>query len=198
ADPSEIIAMISQPEELEGLLKEAKIRPIDVRDQRGDEGTATHAFLERLINVALAGDPGDADPIAEVAVQKGPSLEAGVGAWWLESKPIPIAGELFVRSLKHGFAGTVDLVQLHPSASFSLVTDLKTRGVGKGVYDSDYVQVDAYAIAYEEMRGHRVSDTSVLIVREDGSYEESISPLPRGTFLDVLSLDRKLQAIERR
>jgi hypothetical protein len=98
---------------------------------------------------------------------------------------------MVLKSLRHGFAGTCDLVI--DDAAEVWVVDLKSRKAGLGAYLTDHIQCDGYAIAYEEQTGEKVAGTAVLIVREDGSWSLEDNPLPKGIFLDTLRLYRKMK-----
>jgi hypothetical protein len=49
--------------------------------------------------------------------------------------------------------------------------------------------------AYEEMTGLWVMSTSVLVVTEDGKFEEAVSTIPGGTFLAVKQVYDMLKGV---
>ena len=191
----DLLDTLSDADMLEEWLAENRMRPVDIRNARAEEGTAAHTFLEQLCETYLAADKDPAAPIAVARkMQENPACDGyhhAVADWWLSRQPEVIASEQVVYSLKHGYAGTVDLVW--EEDGYLVVTDLKTRKEGQTVRDSDDLQTAAYAEAYEEMTGQTVYFRSVLIVRSDGSWDEPTAVLPREAWHSVLDLYRALR-----
>ena len=66
-----------------------------------------------------------------------------------------------------------------------MLTDLKTS---KGVYISHHFQLDGYRHPYEELTDQTIDRTSVLLARDNGTYEEVTINVQRGIFLDLLKV----------
>jgi len=190
----DLMGVLTDPGSLDELIAANRMRPDDVKEDAGDRGHAEHATLEALANAALAGDAGDGDIMAEKIRDSDRSTgwAKATADWWLTKRPEVVSSETFVKSLKHGFCGTFDL--LYRDADGALVlTDLKSRGAGKGIYESDHIQTGGYEIAYEEETGTFVDYRTVLVVREDGSWIEQVADIERDAFLDLLSLYNKMK-----
>lgn len=163
-----LLASGELPEDADGdtihkLLKERGLRHMDQRDSAATRGTNTHSLLENLCH-GLPVDPGD-DPFAQ-----------GLCKWWETRKPLVVDTERPVYSLTHGYAGTADLVLNESGDPFGAgpltLADLKTRKRRQPAWETDYMQTAAYALAYSETTRLDVGRTMVLVVRDDGSYEE--------------------------
>lgn len=183
----EVLDALTDGDWLDELLKENALRPDDIKEEAGDRGTVAHAHLEDLCSAYFAenGGPEAAWSLAESAPRH--PWHVGVSRWWRAASPIPIKSETVLYSLRHRFCGTVDLVW-HDIDNNLVITDLKSRGPDRGIYETDHVQVCAYKIAYEEMTGEKVDRTSVLVVREDGTYEEETTSIDPSVFLSVLDV----------
>ncbi len=192
--PTEMIEMLGDAEELEEFLKANKLRPNDIKDIRGDEGTEAHKALETLAGIALDEGSDDALQAAEslLAHPQSTGYERATADWWLQRKPEVIASEMVLHSLRHRFSGTVDLIwnyhlgdRLEPLLT---VTDLKSRRKDLGMYDSDDVQTGAYGVCYTEMTGWSVDRRTVLLVHDDGTWKEEEARLPAEAFLHLREL----------
>jgi hypothetical protein len=193
-DNDALIDLLRDADMLEEYLKDNKLRPDDLKNIAADRGTAAHDFLERLALAALRGDSGDADAIASrlLAQENAAPTQRAVAGWWLERQPSVVMSEALLISLDEQFAGTVDLVW-NDFEDNLVITDLKSRKTGGAVYESDHIQCGAYTIAWEERDRRLVDRTTVLVVREDGSWiEEEPTFDATGVFLDLLSAYRKL------
>jgi hypothetical protein len=190
----DLLDTMSDPDEFEAFLKENKLRPDDTKNERAEEGTAGHDFLEDLAKTFLEG--------GEVAAQKkaGAMLSSSAGApekkaiagWWLDRNPQVERAEGVLFSLLHGFAGTVDLIWWDEDGNLVL-TDLKTRKEGSSAYDSDHLQCNAYEIAWNEWEPKHIDRRTVLIARLDGTWDEYEGSLDNQVFLDVLSVYKGLR-----
>src|SRR5678809_798241 len=137
-------ALDLEVDDLDALLEHAKLRPNAVRDSRGEEGSATHRYLERLVATGGRARPSDE---REIALQR----------WYVSHGPRRASNvegsEVIVWSLAHEFSGTVDLIWWDHEGQLT-ITDLKTRNSNaREGYVSDLAQVAAYKIAYEELTG---------------------------------------------
>lgn len=179
-------------------FKENRLTPDDVKFDAAERGTAAHDFLEHLAKTFQKAGTGAAHELATKQWHKpwtpdtdGAYLHA-VAGWWMARQPVVEETETVLYSLKHGYAGTVDLIWWDDKGQL-LCTDLKSRRAGLGIYDSDDIQTGAYAIAYNEFHDKHIDERSVLLVHDDGSFTEEESTIDSGTFLVVLSLYKALR-----
>jgi CRISPR/Cas system-associated exonuclease Cas4 (RecB family) len=130
---------------IHSLLAQHSLSPQSRRDAAADKGTTLHAQLEKL---ALGKKVKESPEIAPLL------------AWWdergLTEKHVHLT-EKVVCSLKYKYAGTLDLALKMGGKLW--VVDLKT---GKSLYPKYKLQVEAYALAYEEMTGEQVDKLGVL------------------------------------
>lgn len=164
--------LITDGEALTEWVKENKLRPQDHTDARADEGHVYHEKLEELADRAIIGD-FMAQPMAEAwAAGDDGTLEA-IGKWYLKRRPRVVASEQVVRSLRRGFAGTLDLAYEDEDGRLG-ICDLKSRNYKGGVWDSDRAQVGGLRVAYEEHKGRHVDFASVLVARDNGTFKEEV------------------------
>jgi len=163
------IGNVLRDEDLDGLLAANRLRPIDLRDERGEEGTREHAFFEALGRAALR-DQSDFY-LAEQALQsvEASPLERDIAKWWVETEPQVVAQEHKVWSLDHRVAGTID--QVRTVGNKKQVIDLKTRLPSNeyGAYDGDFAQGGGYTVCWREMYGDTMEPPGILVVRGDGN-----------------------------
>lgn len=178
-------------------LKENALTPDDVTKIAQVRGKLAHKALEDLADVALRGDDAAADAYASRILDKDTStpFDKATASWWVDRQPSIMASEMRMHSLEYGYAGTVDLIWRDEEGRVT-ITDLKSRRAGLTSYESDHIQVGSYSIMYEEMNPVTVECETVLVVRDDGTWDEYTSDLDnRGIFLDLLSV---YQALTRR
>ena len=166
--------------------KRSEFAPNAQRDKAGARGTKVHEYLEML----ASGEHRDPEDGYEQAVEK----------WWGEqtSAGRSVVGcEVPLYSLKHGYAGTVDLI-LADDVGLTFV-DLKTHKPPARF--EDHLQVAAYNLAYQEMHpdvvGPLPEDHLVLMAKEDGTYEESWQWINPHTFPKVIEVWREVKAYGR-
>lgn len=191
----DLLDLLSDPEMLEEYLKENGLRPEDQTKTAQARGKAAHATLERLANIALSDDDAAADALASRLLEKRTSTpyDRASAAWWVDRQPSVVATEARLMSLTWRYAGSTDLVWRDNDGNLVL-TDLKSRKAGQPSWESDHIQVAAYAIAWEEMGNPPIDRETVLVVREDGTWDEYESAVDnRGIFLDLLSAWQKMQ-----
>ena len=175
--------MLTDADQLEEYLKDNKLRPDDQRDERASEGTREHKTLEAIAAASVAQQDGEVDLVQKL-LQSDNGYERAIAGWWAEVIPVVVESETILPCPQHGYCGSVDLIWY--DGETKIVTDLKTRRAGLGAYDSDMFQVEGYMTAYDLMHPEAPSDRgSVLIAREDGTWEEVEMDLPRGSFLDL-------------
>lgn len=164
--------LITDGEALTEWVRDNKLRPQDHTDARADEGHVYHSALEEFADRAILS-PRMAEKHAEtMAAGDDGTLEA-IGKWYLKRRPKVVASEQTIRSLRRGFAGTLDLAYVDEDGRFG-ITDLKTRNYKGGVWDSDRAQVGGLRVAYEEHKGRHVDFASVLVARDNGTYKEEV------------------------
>jgi hypothetical protein len=142
--------------------KKSDKNPNAARDKAGDRGNAAHEYLEALVEYTNEA-PEPTTP-----------YEQAVQSWWNDNMPgwEVIGCEEPVYSLRHGYAGTVDLVRRHIGTGKIEVMDLKTHK-GAARFE-DHAQVAAYDLALREMGViPEGAEHAVLLAREDGTYEVS-------------------------
>lgn len=194
-DTDLILDTFTDGDMLEEYMKENKLRPDDIKSEAADRGTVAHALLERLATAYLEADEVAAERMAQrvLSSNKASGWEQATAGWWLERYPRVVASEQKLISLKQGFIGTCDLIYTDDDDLLTL-TDLKSRKTDGYVYESDHIQCGAYTVAWDETNARHIDRTTVLVVREDGSWteEETVLDAP-GIFLDLLSAYEKLK-----
>lgn len=194
-------------EEVVALLTEHKLTVNHVKDKAADRGVNVHGALEAWWE---KGPPNpDAWPDNERGYVEGlsefmRSVEPGV-----DEKP---EFELMVGSLEHAYAGRFDLV-LTLSKPVEVVTktypkrkpkveeipagryllDLKTS---KGIYNTHYLQLEAYEAAAVECGYEPTDHRGVIHVTADGRYELALNK--DWTFEDFLSVRACFQTMNER
>jgi hypothetical protein len=168
---------------LEELLEANRLRPHDLRDERADEGTATHEFLAQIVGSEYLELPEEA-----------PGYDRAVADWVNHTRLNVIASEATLLSLKHGFAGSCDLV-CDLGYTPRVIVDLKTRRAGGQAYISDHLQLAAYRIAWNEMHPDQLCNPTsvVLLAFDDGTWRMVESKVPERTFLSLLDVYTSLK-----
>ena len=188
-----ILDTLEDADMLEEALKANRLRPEDhARDAAEGRGAQAHAFLATLVDM----DSNDADALASDKVHGSSALVSGVtfaiATWWLEAQPLVVASEKTLYSLRHGFAGTVDLVWFDKKER--VLTDLKTRKPDIGMYESDDLQTAAYEGAWNEMYPDSPIDRrTILVAREDGSHDEYPATRRYAAFVALKAVYDELQ-----
>ena len=161
--PDEIPAPV--PDDWYNEYKKSRYNPNAQRDKAGDRGTKAHDILEAL---ATGSQPQD--------IMCSNGYEEAVLKWWEEQMPgwQVVTAETPVYSLKHAYAGTVDLVRKLKGNYSCEVVDLKTHKPPARF--EDHLQVAAYDLALQEMgvTGRLFESAhSIVLAKEDGTFEES-------------------------
>lgn len=191
---SDILDLLSDPDMLEEYMKENGLRPEDQKLEAADRGKKAHTALEDLATIALKEDSSAADALAGRLLEKPGTtpFDRATAAWWLDREPEVIATEARLFSLHHGFAGSADLVW-RDRDGYVVMTDLKSRRASQPAWESDHIQVGAYSIAWEERTEQEVERETVLVVREDGTWDEYESRVDnRQVFLDLNAAYKEL------
>jgi len=155
--------------------------PSLMRNTAAAKGTQIHAWSDQL----LSGQPVEipADYVDTVT---------GFTRWWEKSGFIQVRQEAMVWSEEDdmagvGYAGTYDLLALHPQHGLTLL-DLKT---GKGIYSEYAVQLAGYASADTHVIDGQ--DTHAPIIHTLGA----VHIRPDGTTLHLLDQEQRTLANNR-
>ena len=128
------------------LYEEAKSGPQEAMDIATNFGDDSHNIIEQLVLSQM--DKTNADPegfLQDVSPPYVPIVE-GFNAWLRDSGIEIVASELMVYHPAYKYAGTIDLIGIHPDdLTRLLVIDVKTGGV----FDEAAMQISAYAEALE-------------------------------------------------
>lgn len=191
----DLLDTFSDHELLDEWVRESGLHYERLADEAAERGKKAHAALAGLATCyAEHGQERALEEAARLTRSRNP-FEQAVGTWWAECLPRPLLSEQVVVSLRHGYAGRLDLVAdlKRPGTSDwayeTALIDLKTRRADLGAYRSDEVQLGAYRIALEEMDDVQVSGQlikTVLLARDDGTYLEHRCWVPDEAFLHLL------------
>lgn len=157
--------------QIKAAMKAAKLTPWSSTKGAQDRGTSVHEFAEQLLRGTCTYDD-----VLEGTAPQNKGYARALIAWHEQYDRTPVALERVCVSLRHEYAGTVDLIdEAEPGSGVHRVADFKTS---KGVYDSQFIQGDAYALAWREMQERRgtpvvVDEVSVIRFGSDGTYEEA-------------------------
>jgi hypothetical protein len=158
------------------LLLESAYKAHSVRRDKGsDTGSIVHDLAEKR----LQGHTFTIKEIADLPSEVALALGAFEG-FMSKAKPKTIATEQIVYSPTLGYAGTYDSI-LEIDGKIYLV-DLKTTNAGRsapaGVYPENFLQLGAYAYAYEEQRLYEkgigvtklkeLDDLMIISAKKDG------------------------------
>lgn len=175
----------SSAKTIKHYLKRFGLDNFGVRDESAERGTHVHECAEKL----LLGT-ADYDDVLESTPAKWRGYVDAVIAWHKQYRNSPIGIERVMVSTRHCYAGTVDLIDQTADGKVR-VCDFKTSS---RIYDTHFIQGDAYALAWVEMcerRGNPMTVDEVVVIRfaSDGSYEEKGVPPEGGrVFLKMLAL----------
>jgi hypothetical protein len=183
-------------EMLEKRLSESGRNPNQQLDVSRNRGFSAHDVLELLAN-------GDEERANEVARSEESTSSTAYGRavlkWWAEKgKGVKWKAEQPVYSLKHGYAGTADLI------SATEVVDLKTHKPmvgftkdGKGpAYLSDLIQLRAYRLAWSEMGNPAPQGNRIVIARPNGNYLEDYREVPESLWLQCIEMYKHLEEVK--
>lgn len=184
-------------------LKREKLTTNHTLDKAGDRGNSVHDAFEKWALEGILPHP-EIYPEEEKGYVAG--LRKFIDAVTLDS----LESEVMVGSLAHGFAGRYDLrarlledaqvqTRVYPKRAPKVETisagryllDLKTS---KGVYDTHFLQLEAYEAASLECGYEPTDYRAVIHVTADGEYELVAS---RATFDDYLAVKGAHDALER-
>ncbi len=187
------------------LYEEAKSGPQEAMDIATNFGNDSHNIIEYLVMTDMEKHPSRAkwnDAMTRNTAGYTPILE-GFSAWLRDSGIKIVASELMVYHASYKYAGTIDLIGIHPSNPASLlVIDVKTGGV----FDEAAMQVSAYAEALEylTMPGWSVDEAWVLQLPRErpdkwdadklyGVHKVESIPTYHEAFIDAMNLRERLK-----
>lgn len=173
------------PEEAIGVVRMRKLGMDAKRDAGADRGTAVHNVLELWAREHVVPDLRDFPVEVRGYVQ-------GLCLWLLGADPQPSSVERFVGSLKHGYAGRLDMRATLDGRD--CIVDLKTSPKAR-VYDEAHLQARAYAIADVECGSPVPEGIVIVAVGEDGSFEMVECEAEAGDSLNVLATYRTLSRL---
>lgn len=186
------------------LLKSHKLTPYYRKGEAGTRGTNVHKALESWVESGATPDPRFY-PETERGYVK------GLVAFINDAHPHPLASELMVGSMVHGYAGRFDLLANLDFAGEVVVKSYKRRtpirkqlsGVwfldaktSKDIYPSHKVQLRGYAEGYVECGyGDYPDHMGVIHLFPDGRYELIETDATYAEFLHVLDVYHVLQRL---
>jgi hypothetical protein len=174
--------------DVDAMLKENRLRPHDIRDEAAERGTAAQEFLADISSFSPQSTRLAQTPFEEAILH-----------WWLARSPRPLASDAVLYSLRHGFAGTCDLVvELDRKPTIGTeraLIDLKTRKASwPNPYTSDMLQISAYKLAWDEMHPENpIQATYALLALDDGSWRMVDTHLSSSVFLSLLDVYKALK-----
>lgn len=167
-------------ESVTALLTEHKLTVNHQRDKAGARGTAVHDAFELWCKNGAVPDPAMFPPIERGYVE-------GLLAFLTDVQPEPLAAEVMVGSVEHGFAGRYDarlripeecqvVYKITPAKGAhyatlepgSILCDLKTSS---GTYITHHKQLAAYELASVECGYEPTTAQGIIHVLPDGGYE---------------------------
>jgi hypothetical protein len=187
---------VAGKEHVVDLLKRAKLTTNDVRDDAGKRGQSVHDAFEAWAKSGLLPEP-DIYPDAERG------YVVGLRRFIEESGGKPVANEVAVASVKHGYAGRYDVNIEYPEAVEVVVHHTPVRGdqrgllepgrylddlkTSKDVFDSHFRQLEAYEEAAIESGHPPTRGRGVIHVDAEGNYKRVPSPAVFADFRSVLN-----------
>ena len=187
-------------------LTAEKLTVNHVRDKASSRGLAVHDAFETWATTGNRPDP-------TIFPEEERGYVEGLIAFLDDVNPEPLAAEVMVGSVEHGFAGRYDVrlritkecqVVFHRTPKKGpqyatlkpgvILGDLKTS---KGVYDSHSLQLEGYELASVECGYEPTVARGILHVGPEGTYELVRSKASAQDFLNVLAVFRSLEAMKK-
>lgn len=195
---------------LDLFLKENRLRPEDISKEAMKRGSEEHEYLAGLGDAYKTEGPEAAVALAEKLLSNTSSSPWGraIADWWLTRTPRVVASEHTVFALEPhgGYAGSLDLVYdtwddlkmaYEPlQRPERVLCDLKTRKAGADRYTSDEIQVGAYQLAWEAQTNQPIQRRTILVAREDATWDEYTANTPPDTFLHLLAISSLINGKE--
>lgn len=134
---------------LASIIEAAAQAPDQVKEAAADVGTRAHAYFDKVVK----GEPFKVEEVeADIRTPVAAFLD------WLKTSGIQmVMGDTKVASLKDKFGGSLDALGWKDGSYILL--DWKTSN---GIYDEYALQVAAYAQAFEETFGVRISEAHIV------------------------------------
>ena len=190
--------VFGETESLQRVLTERGKNPNQSLDVSRGRGEAAHTVLEML---ALGQVEAAKKACLEEERIHGTRYGYAVLAWW-ESHGTEGGGwlpEQPVFSLKHGYAGTADLIGKKSAEVVDLKTHKPAAGFTKAgsgpAYLSDLIQLRAYRLAWESMGKVAPQANRIIIARENGKFLEDNREVPEALWLRCLELYKTLKEV---
>lgn len=140
-------------------LVEAAREYIVKRDAGGSTGTEAHALVEKFLK--------DQD-VGQASEEATNAFKAFV-TWFTKAKPEVIGVEDVIYSQAYKYAGTYDCMLKIGDKTY--LCDLKTtnpsRKAPDGVYAENFIQLGAYAYAYDEQRQYEEANGGTKLIKID-------------------------------
>jgi hypothetical protein len=141
-------------------MRQAKRARFDELDKAGGIGTLVHDFCEAFTLWKLGDGP---KPVAPANEDARTSLKQ-FWAWVKEADPQFSWSERKVYSRKYGYVGTSDALRVDDTLG-NVICDYKSSS---GIRLDYWMQLAAYARAYEEMTGETVDALEIVWIPKDG------------------------------
>jgi hypothetical protein len=173
-------------EQLDTVLKEARLAHRKKKEKAGDIGTEAHKLIENWIK-------GERPLVLDKKTQVGKMVHNFVD-WAIENKVEFIESEKRLYSQKHWYAGTVDLVFEMDGKRY--IGDIKTSS---GIYQEAFYQMGGYEIALDEMGFGKVDGYLVINLKKDGTMDLKVSDnreINKQAFLHCLELYKIINSLE--
>lgn len=178
-------------EDLENVLKDARVAHCKKKEKAGDFGTKTHAEIEKMINDAISENDGY---IRGITVEDKPIIN--FFKWATENKVKFLASEKNIYSEKLFIGGIVDFICEIDSKVW--IGDIKTSK--SGIYPENFAQIAGYDLMLKEMKEFdNAIGYLVLNLKEDGEMNEKRSIDNEGNtkfFINCLEIYRQLEKLK--
>lgn len=178
------------PEEWEHLLKQGGVHPASRMEQGGTRGSSMHNALELYQQ--------DRPPTLNDVPDGERAYLTSLAKFVLAHRPVFLASEIPVASLKYGYAGTLDYLRecspgcLVCDGKLPILGDAKTTGQ---IWDEAHLQTAAYVEAYEERTGNEICHAEILRLGKDGEFELERSVGMIEDFLAVMDLHTSIARV---
>ncbi len=182
-DGKDLARIILNKPWIETVLKEAKKRPDQIKDQAADLGTQAHAFIDLIIH---GKEPKSVPEAIEGPVQS-------FRDWWMKSGIELVMGDSKVASRIYGYGGSLDA--LGRRNGNLIILDWKTSS---GIYTEYALQVAAYAQAFHETYGLPIHEAIIVRFGKKPPFDFEAKELldielSFKAFLDAKSLKESLE-----
>lgn len=175
-------------EELEQVLKEAKVAHRKKKETSADIGTMAHKACERWIKGESKEASLDHVPAENLEMVK--TMFDHFVKWSEDNKVEFLESEVRVYSEKYWYAGTCDLVLKINGEVY--IGDIKTSS---GIYPEAFYQTSAYQVALQELGLYpNVKGHVIINLKKDGKMDVKFSELfeeDRKAFMGALAIYRR-------